>query len=722
MLRKYLEDNKCFTQTIDSKLTQLVKGLDTNLTNKQKLQLVCHYLCTYASQFRIPIFFDNQNIPINSISFLFSYSGSGKDTTINKIRQIFNNSYDLIYKYLEHKNNEQALEQCNGDPSKIDKYLYKLPPLEVGISTPEGLLDSINTLQNFDIGSINVNTNEFISEISSSSINILGLLSTIAEIYDVGSKTSRQLKDKTNQVGNLNNIFLNALFTSSFNLMTDSTVRSKLLVEFKSRFARRSSVTFNAEELIDQEISNIEEWLYNQKKRIYYSAEMTNQYSEYFLDLTKHYITHRLSHLELEDDALDLYLVYREYCFREGKNNDTLQKQFSNINLMHRAFQALKLSGALCLLNKETKIKKEHILHSINILEIISSDIEIFETELNKENYEILVNYCSKKCKDTLELNYHELRKAGLVNSSNIKQSISNLISMANSYDKEGLYSTEDDRSLIKYTKFNKTDEYEVSYFESQYNDKESKSKELYKEFKTSKVSFDRLGNLLKSGCSYSNFTFKNGKRNNDNINEYTNWLVFDVDNSIMDIYETHDLLKDYVNHHICTTSNKDNLFKFRVILELDSYAHFDKRIFKQIMKQVSAEFLPCINIDNLPMSQVYYSYKDSIVLSTTDQSKVDIKRFIQNSLIKEVKKPISKAEKSHMLDDMMNTFSYAIDSFPGNRNLNLIRAINHAYDLGAGEEQIEALIREINQLIDFSLTEQELERNILPHLRKKFT
>lgn len=722
LFRNKLDELKVFDTNYSSDIKEIVNSFTTSLNDKMKLQLFIHYLSVWASQFRIPVFLNRQYIPINSIGFLFAPSGSGKDTTINQIKNIFKNSFESINAYLQEKNIEQARARAEKSTNEYTSYLEYIPPLEIGISTAEGLLSSIQSLQKFDIGSLNINSNELLAELQSNP-NINALLSTLAELYDIGNKNSKQLKDKSNQVGHLSNVFLNGLFCSSFNMITDSSTRNKLLNEFKSRFARRSSITFTKESKELEEVNDIDSWLEKEKVMIYESNLIYDKFQEYFDEVTLTRLNNKLPYLALTSEALDVYLLYRQYSVlleRTLKDENLLDK-FSFINKVHRSFQALKLSGTLAIFNKHDKIEKNDMIDAIKIVEIINEDTDLYESELTKENYEILIDFCNSKNKNELEIPFYLFKKSNLVVGTNFKTGLDNLVALANSYSKDSLLSIDYNKQIVSYRKFEQSTEYEVSYFKSNSNNKEDKAKELYKSFTTANITFDRLGNLLKSGVTYNNFTFKDGKRSNDTINGYTNWLVFDIDKSILDIDELHKYLSEFVNHHICSTSDKSNKFKYRVIFPLTNKVKFDSKIYKSILQGIAKEYLPCITPDFLPMSQAFYSYTDSIVLSTLDKENIEIKPFIEQTINKVNTKPLTKKDKAMLIENAESTFSYAYWRNEGSRNLNLIRVINHAFDLDASYNQIEWLINNINSTFEIPLSEEEIEKSIMPHLRKKF-
>ncbi|HEG8179778.1 TPA: hypothetical protein SFZ76_001898, partial [Campylobacter jejuni] len=140
---------------------------------------------------------------------------------------------------------EKLLRNSKEKNVELNDFLLKLPPLDIGISTVEGLTSSLEVNQRIPLGSINVNTNELIAEMNSNQATLIGMLSAVAEMYDLGNKQSKQLKDKSKEVGNLKNVFINALLTSSYNVYDRQDIRASLSNEFQSKLARRSSITFS---------------------------------------------------------------------------------------------------------------------------------------------------------------------------------------------------------------------------------------------------------------------------------------------------------------------------------------------------------------------------------------------------------------------------------------------------------------------------------------------
>lgn len=710
-VEKYLKDRECLSSKIDDKIVKIVDAIDTKLTQKMKVQLVSHYFTFFASQFRKPILFENQLIPINSISFLFSYSGSGKDTTINKIKSMMRSGLNVIEEERNRLNNVRAielLEQSDNKKDRLEDYLLSLPPLEFGLSTPEGLASSIETNQILKLGSININTNEFILELSSNG-TISQMMSSIAEIYDIGFKHSKQLKDKSNQINTLTNVFLSGLFTSSFNILQDTSTRQRLITDFKSRFARRSSVTFNSVVEKEKAITDIDEWLDDTLKTKHNQSIIFETYSNLFVELAKLHIQSHTNNLHLEDEALRLIMVYRKYCNDLSRENESLERIFSNINIANRWFQSLKLSGALAMVDGRYDIRETDIIKAINITEMINEDIFLFEQELNKSEYEILIDYCENQEENKLHISSHTLTKSNLVSKKSLKNDLNNIVVLANSKDKDGLYSVEDNCDGIVYDRFIESKDFGISYLQIPNSSKEDKVKYLNKPLSYARVQFDRLANMLKGDFIYSPYQFKDGKRNTENLINRTNLIVFDIDETDDTIDECHNNLAD-VNHIIASTSDKTNPYKYRIILPFDKEVEIDNRIYKHLCKDIAMDYLPSVKIDLLSQSQIYYAYKDSVVYITNDADNLPIKTYLLNIQQNKSLDSLTPKQKSDMLKDSYNTFYFAYNTQEGKRHHNMIKAVAKAHNLGSTYDYVIKLIDDINDSFDDKLDEKNVE------------
>ncbi len=704
---RYLRDKGCLSREINGRILEIVNAIDSKLEQEQKLQLFVHYLIVFASQFRINIKHNMQDIPINSITFLFNYSGSGKDTTINIIKKIFEASNMIIQEKRFLFNELQAQERFESSTARnknINDFYLNNPPLEIGVSTQEGMLSCLEDNSLFPYGSINVVSNEFMAEYARN-INIQNMMSSIAELYDLGNKNSKMIKDRSNLVSAMSNVAISCLFTSSFSSMEDIALRNRLYGEFKSRFSRRSSITFNNKRKQEDRIEDLNEWLDMAFKNRDINNEVVEKYSLYFKELTNNIILAATREVTLDSEAEKILFIYERYCRTIIEKMDGLTNELTRLNIMNRWFKALKLSGALAIFKNKFVIDETDIVEAINITEIINEQITVFENELSKNEYEILIDYFNTTDKKSITI--HELIKAGLIGKRTLKADLENIVRLANSGQDDGIFYLNKDKDTVKYQATEQSKKFGISYIDTkEVYDKKDRVKFMKQRMKYVEIDFERLKSMLSKNFIYCGFEFKDGIRNLENIIRRTNLLIFDIDNSEITMEEMSHCLAD-IKHIVCSTSDKTNIYKFRVIIPLDRYVEIKN--YKDLMNLVAKDFFMGVKIDTLPESQIFYSYKDANVIENLDGELLNIKDYllmVKNNTIKE----LTPKEKKALLDDAYNTFYGAYLAREGSRHRSLVWAIAKANHLGATYEAVIELINDINNTWNNKLDDRDME------------
>ena len=231
---------------------------------------------------------------------------------------------------------------------------------------------------------------------------------------------------------------------------------------------------------------------------------------------------------------------------------------------------------------------------------------------------------------------------------------------------------------------------------------------------------FEDLGDLLSRDALYSNFKYEDGVRGKDNIVGGTTWLILDVDTSCITDEEAH-LLLEGINHYVVRTSNPDNEFKFRVIVEMDVVVALDGIAWKHFITLVGNAL--GLSIDPVAQSQLFYSYSKRNILTEVEGEPLQVKDLVVKALKEkdntEAKRPITIAQKKTSLDNPMSTFQYAFDCDAGARSVTMMRMAYHARDLGATTEYIIELINKVNAYIDEPLSEEYIERTIFSQIRR---
>lgn len=727
LLQNYVEAR---TLKVDSYPDIVGRGMDTiagDIPFKLKLAITLSELITFSSHLRKPIkLHDGTIVPTNAIVFALSASGTSKDKSLNAIRK----SLSFAYEHIESERNEHAKQKAEniarleGDvPENWAKY-YKSPkPLQSGLGTVEGLMHHFAEIAENPTGAGSIMTSEIGSELQNNG-SMVDIIKTISVAYDLGNIPPKIVKSNESQTSAVKGLPINALFFGSQEaLLYDNQIKSKFRLVFNTQLARRSIFSFTPEPPEKLNISSIEElYKYREMER-----KRGAKAQEYLNNITSE-LVENIDHtpLTVTPEAMKLFDVYLEY-------NSLLSEEVSNkfpiskLSRKHKQWLALKLSGNYAILAGSKCVEEFHYALAINTIELLSQDLTDFEYELVKEPYEQLADLCKFKAEDgEFKLTLHELRKMSYVTGTGTsKGKIEELCTLANSYDSSGSYMVKD--SDIHYKEIVKTDIVGVTYkiFETSLKNsklKDMMSRNIDKGFEVYETDFKDISNLLEEKAAYSSFQFKDGIRKKENLINGTKFVVLDVDKSVLTDSEAHILLEEY-NHHIVRTSNPDNEFKFRVIVELDAVVSIDELMWKPFTQEIADEL--GLIVDLLPQSQIFLSFSDREVLSQLEGKTLQSKFLIERAAerVKDQPKPpdtLPSKEKQSRINDPRTTFAFAFECEPGERSNKMYRALAYAIDLGADRTYVEQLANEINDYWSNSLDKDRLQRTLInPALRR---
>ena len=665
-------------------------------------------------------------MPTNAIVFALSASGTSKDKSLNTLRKSLSTAYEQLEEYRVEYARDKAEKMAILDGAGADKWrdFYVPPkPLQAGLGTVEGLMHHFADISDVPLGAGSLTTSEIGSELQNNGA-ITDIIKTISVAYDLGNIPPKIVKSQENQTKAVKNLPVNALFFGSQDaLLYNNDIKTKFKMVFNTQLARRSIFTFTPEIPERVEISSIEE-LYEMREkerdRVLAAQAKLNAFTAHLVENTSS------APLPIEDDANKLFDVYMEL-------NSIISEEMSNkypiakLSRKHKQWLALKLAGSYAILNQEQSVTEEMYAYAINTVEMLSPMLQDFERELVKEPYEQLADMCNHKSQDgEYFLSLHELRKLGYVfGSGSTKSKVDELCILANSYDQNGSYTVHE--SGIQYKEIIKTDVVGVSYiiFETDKTGKELKeymqrnATEGYAFYETD---FKEIGLLLEENAAYSSFAFEGGYRKKDNLVGGTKFVILDIDKSQLTDQEAHILLSEY-NHYIARTSDPDNEFKFRTILELDAIVDVDERMWKCFIQEIANEL--GLVVDVLPQSQIFFSFANREILSQLDAKPLPTKHLLEQAALNNRDKPkpardLPDVQKSAQLQDPQETFNYAYAAEKGERSICMYRALAHAIDLGADGKYLKQLADEINSSWLDPMAEDRLHRTLLtPALRR---
>ena len=425
--------------------------------------------------------------------------------------------------------------------------------------------------------------------------------------------------------------------------------------------------------------------------------------------------------LTLSTEAQTLFDVYKEHNNLVA-NDMKAQYPITKLSRRHKQWLALKLSGNYAILDGNETITKENYVCAINTIEIFSDDLMNFEKELVKEAYEIFAEFCHFNAEDgKYSIGLHALRKLGYIPmTGSPKTKIDELVNLVSSYDKDAIYTVCQENSIC-YEEIIRTNVAGLSYVEVS-GTKDNRAKQCADGFEFYETDFEELGNMLTGDFAYSPFRFEGGVRGKDNLLGGCKFIALDIDKSSITDEECH-LLLEGVNHHIARTSDKNNQFKFRVLIELDSIVNIEDNHWRFFMDEIGNEL--GLTVDLLPKSQIYFAYTGREVLSELEGEPLQTRELILKAIEKANAKPtvkkLSTAQQKALLENKMSTFEFAYNAVNGEGSRSLVRAGLYAIDLGASQEAVEMLIHDINNFWVSSMDTDRLEYTVLNYLRRKF-
>ncbi len=695
---------------------------------KLKLAITLAELITFSSHLRKSIqLYDGTLVPTNAIVFALSASGTSKDKSLSTLRKSLATGYEHIEEQRKEFARQKAenIARLEGDgPHDWQKYYRAPKPLQTGLGTVEGLMHHFAEVAENPTGAGSIMTSEIGSELQNNGA-MIDIIKTISVAYDLGNIPPKIVKSHENQTAAIKNLPVNALFFGSQEaLLYNNEIKNKFKMVFNTQLARRSIFSFTPEVPPKLEIASVDQ-LYEmrekERERVLAAQQQLNKLTEHLVENTSQ------EPLTITPEANKLFDVYLEY---NSILSDEMPNKFpiSKLSRKHKQWLALKLAGTYAILHGETEITEKIYAHAINTVELLVEDLANFERELVKEPYEQLADLCKFQSeRGEFFLSLHELRKLSYITGTGSSRSkVDELCTLANSYDENGSYAVSE--GGIQYKEIVKTNIGGMSFkvFDTALQGAELKdfmarnSADGY-DFLPD-VKFPEIMDLLESNAVYSPFKFKNGIRKKENLLGGAKFVVLDVDKSMLTDEEAHVLLSEY-NHYIARTSDPDNEFKFRVILEFDSVVEVDERMWKCFIEEIADEL--GLVIDILPQSQIFLSFAERNVLSVTDGKTLQTKFLLENAAKRMKDKPKPAAtlptkEKNLKLEDPRETFSFAFEAERGSRSNKLYRALAYAIDLGADEDYIVQLANEINNYWVEPMDQDRLERTLLvPALRR---
>jgi hypothetical protein len=162
LLKQELEREHVFDGRLPTIITDLANSINNyRIPYRMKTAIAVSEFILFFSQFQKKIkLHDDTLVPINGITFIISGSGSGKDSSKNRVRSCFGPGYMVINQKRKENAKRRAIESAredgleNPEAFEVYKSYYRSPnPLfSAPSSTIEGLTMDFNALEAEGLG------------------------------------------------------------------------------------------------------------------------------------------------------------------------------------------------------------------------------------------------------------------------------------------------------------------------------------------------------------------------------------------------------------------------------------------------------------------------------------------------------------------------------------------------------------------------------------------
>ena len=700
----------------------------------------------------------------NFFSILVSKSGSGKDAAYNAVMKACKNALSTIEASREEAVVERAKERAlrvlraekpSSTMSDVEyadygQYLPKPLLLRTILSsdtTRGGMAVLLNKMQKESLGVPSAFFGEFGLSLKQGK-TIDELFKLLGELYDMGCSEGPEFKSEESKEEPIKNMYPNFLgHTAPKILFGDVKVRESLDNLFHMMLARRCWFAMpDGYEAIENNpipssLAEAREWAEKSREAITKSSIALGEKISLAVDTMLDKPSMRT--LTFAEGADSLYDDYFGYCNRRAEllpDSSIQQTEMSG-----RAFKMARLAAIWQLAENDNVITREIMASAIYLAEYNSKYLDDFTRLVNSKPYVLMADYFLRG-KETITL--AEALEVGYI--IKITPTFSEVLEPLNSYlDKNGVCTYEQETKVFTYTPFEIVEEkdtsgYTVSYRKVEGMSKEERTKpELLNNFTDVKEngSLTLFENIMKKDTIYNVFKYadttdENGvvtkfNRAQENIISNTKLVVIDVDESPVPIEMVHMYLEE-LRHVICTTSDKENRFKFRILLpvniEIDGT---NPKVYSYVTKRIAADLLVKADPTCFNPAQPMYSYKDSEVFTQKEGELYDVSEYLKefaSNVETKMSVPIPKAKTpaarktkvNKVMNDVNRVFEYAISAPNGMGSYSLARAALHMIDLEFNKEEFITTINYINSVWLNPMNQDRLDKTLVsPYLNK---
>ncbi len=691
LAKNELDKLNVFNEYKNRTMTNMTTILGKEVPEHMAQTIANFTMASFVGHFHFKIELSPTNlIPMNMISFILAKSGAKKTSSVTKLEKVIGPGLDAI--------NITRARKMDDYCRRHDIPMKTLNPLNNALATEAGMIKRLNDFKEEGIGLPSMFVDEIATELAVN-IDMVPNIKLVAQLFDEGSMKSKPLKDSENQSQEVVGMGMNALFIGSeYGILEDNSILEKFNMEFISKLSRRCffvypefKETITNANTIDELLDEIEET----KKS---SAEIEAKVGGTCQAIAKALKDSDINLRKLDEETSRLYEIYKIYCEELAKE---ITSEQINLEQQHRHWKALKLAGVYSIFNLHGVIKKQDLLEAIYIAELGANNLERFLVKAERNAHEKLLDHYIE---EQPPLNVHEILKKKWIKKA---IEIEDLLRFANSkLGNVGVFKLEND--IVTLEKFVETEGVACSYKMCSGTKNERKYK-IVDGFKLARAPFVDMAKILSNDTAYTSFEFRDGIRGKDNVVGACDYLVLDVDNTDITDTECSNFLADY-KHIICRTSDKQNPYKYRVVIPTDIAVDITNEQWPEFMRKVANHL--GVEVDILPKAQIYYGYADRTPIIQEEGEDLEASELIKGLNVAKVEiKKLSSEKLKKVYADRLRVFEWFYNSGseapPGspparaNTHNTMWLASVHAHDLGLPLDVALAILYDIDDFRD---------------------
>lgn len=677
--------------------------------------MISYYFATMASAMRCSIRTPDRNIiPINVYALALAPSGYGKSLSTRLIegkliRPFKERLLDEVLPYSaevnlpklavkrafrENKDPDEVREKLDREYAAMGAYLFNFDS-----ATVPAVKQLRNKLILANAGSINLQIDEIGTNLLSS-MDVLGLF---LELYD-GEVKQKLIKNsaensRTEEFPGLTPTNM-LLFGTPNKLFNGDKQEEELYSMLETGYARRCFFSYvrnssrkhelNAKELLD-------------KAKNPQSDQAMDSLSAHFYKLADSTQLHRL--ITIPDDVAEYWYQYKIDCAVEAENFGE-HEEIPRIEMIDRAFKALKLAGAYAFVDMSAEIKLEHLQSAIRLAE---DSGKAFQQLMTRDRpYVKLARYMAGIKRSVTLADLHEDLPFFRVSKS-MKEDMLKL-AMAWGYQ-NNIVIKRNFTSGVEFLCGETLKETDLSRIRIAH------SHELAFNYHQEFAPFDALWKLtqIPNGYNWINHWVKGGHREETQCIPGFNVIVVDVD-GYASMKTAMQLLDGYKALYYTTKRHTPTDNRYRIIFPMKYELALDANDYKEFMKNFF-DWLP-FQVDTSTGQRVRKWLCHAGSYQYTDGELIDPLPFIPRTARCE--------DRRKLLEDqgaMDNLERWMLNSTgDGNRNNMLLRFALILTDAGFDFAAIQARTKDFNSKLQTPLPEAEIDSTILVTVMRKIT